>query len=836
MTRAPGPDELPRLTANAIRDYAVVALDTAGHVTGWNPESQQIKGYRDEEIIGQHFSVFYTPEDIAGGKPALALAAAAEQGSCRDAGWCVRQDGTRFYADVVICAMRDAAGVLRGFVEVTHDVTERQRETAERNRALECISVAASAAGLGFWDYNPAGNTLHWDDVMYRLYGRSVQDGEQPYALWARNLHPEDRARCEREVADAIAGTQAFDTTFRVVHPNEEIRYLRAAGKVSRDATGRALQMYGVNFDVTEQVESRNQLAGLLAENAALLSTLHKHALVSVADNRGKIIDANDAFCALSGYAREELLGRDHRIVNSGTHPKAFWTEMWQTVNQGASWRREVCNRSKNGALYWVDSMITPFRDPRTGSMKYISIRFDITQGKANALHLIEAARFDKLTGLANRALFMTRLEKAMARVRAGLQAHYAVLFLDFDRFKLVNDTLGHEAGDELLRQIALRLRGDLRGSDLVNDDDTGNVVSRFGGDEFLLLINDLKAPADAVRIAERLLNTLMPSYEILGSEVHSTASIGIATSEQGNATAEEAVAQADVAMYEAKHAGRGCSVVFNEAMHTRLTRHVQIESSLRRALGTDELSVVYQPIIELATGKMASAEALVRWQHPTLGAVSPEEFIPIAEECGLIIALDEWVLNQACQAMVQWRQADPGRAPQTISVNVSRAELALGDRLLDKLRGTLARVGLPPQCLQLEITEREVMRRPEAALKLMQDLQQLGVRLAMDDFGTGTSSLGLLRDFPFNTIKIDRSFVHGLSGSRELMAVIHATIILVENLNMASLVEGVEDPAQLAILQSLGCRYAQGYLFGRPVPAAQLLDGLPAPAPKEPA
>jgi predicted signal transduction protein with EAL and GGDEF domain len=357
--------------------------------------------------------------------------------------------------------------------------------------------------------------------------------------------------------------------------------------------------------------------------------------------------------------------------------------------------------------------------------------------------------------------------------------------------------------------------------------DDKGNVVSRFGGDEFLILINDLRSPTDATSIAERLIDALAPAYDLHGSEVHSSASIGIITSDQCKSNAEEVVRNADVAMYEAKRAGRACSVVFNEAMQTRLSRHVTIENNLRRALGTSELYLVYQPIVDLSTGKMVSVEALLRWNHPTLGQITPTEFIPIAEESGLIVALGQWVQNEACRAMAAWREHDPLRAPRTISVNISRAELAMGPQLLEQVRTTLERVGLPARCLQLEVTEREVMHQPEEALALLLELQTLGVQLAMDDFGTGTSSLGCLRNYPFNTVKIDRSFVQDLTSSPDVLAVIHATIHLVENLGMASLAEGVEESAQVAVLLSLGCRYAQGYFFSSPVAADLLLDAV---------
>jgi len=437
------------------------------------------------------------------------------------------------------------------------------------------------------------------------------------------------------------------------------------------------------------------------------------------------------------------------------------------------------------------------------------------------------AAHHDKLTGLANRAFFMQRMELAVERVRSGTQRLFAVLFLDFDRFKLTNDTLGHDAGDELLRLIADRLRSELRASDLISDAPTSNVVSRFGGDEFLLLINDLDEPQMAARIAERLLNALRPAYEIQGTEVYSSASIGIVTSDQCPGSAEDAVRNADVAMFEAKRAGRACSVVFNESMHIRLTRHVTIENSLRRAIGSPQIHLLYQPIVDLQSGRMVSAEALVRWRHPELGMIGPAEFIPIAEDSNLIIALGQWVQREACETMVRWMVEDPQGAPDSISVNVSRAELALGHRLVEQIGNMLERVGLPAKRLQIEVTEREVMRDPSGARTVLLELQRLGVRLAMDDFGTGTSSLSLLRDYPFDAIKIDRSFVEGLSSRSDVLAVIHATVTLVENLGMVSVAEGVEEDAQVAILQSMGCRYAQGYLFSAPLPAEELLGAL---------
>jgi EAL domain-containing protein (putative c-di-GMP-specific phosphodiesterase class I) len=277
--------------------------------------------------------------------------------------------------------------------------------------------------------------------------------------------------------------------------------------------------------------------------------------------------------------------------------------------------------------------------------------------------------------------------------------------------------------------------------------------------------------------------------------------------------------------MYEAKRSGRARAVAFNEVMRTRLNRKVAIESSLHKAIGTDQFKLVFQLIIDLDSGGLDSVEALVRWDHPELGAISPSEFIPIAEESELIATLGRWVLEEASRAFVKWHQLDPGRASSRLSVNVSRSELARGGRLLKQIFDTLTRAGMDPECLQLEVTERDVMSNPEVSLELMRELRLQGVRLAMDGFGTGTSSLRILREYPFNTIKIDRSFVKDVDTNPDLLAVIHATVTLIENLGMASLAEGVDDAQQLAVLQSLGCRYAQGSLFGSPLQAELLMD-----------
>jgi predicted signal transduction protein with EAL and GGDEF domain len=326
------------------------------------------------------------------------------------------------------------------------------------------------------------------------------------------------------------------------------------------------------------------------------------------------------------------------------------------------------------------------------------------------------------------------------------------------------------------------------------------------------------------VRVAERLLNTLTASYNVLGHDVQSTASVGIVTSGQCTGSAEEFVRNADMAMYEAKRAGRGCAVVFNEAMHARLTRNLTIETSLRRAIGTEQLYLEYQPVVDLESGRRRSVEVSVRWNHPTMGPIAPDEFIPIAEKTGLLVAIGQWVLEEACREMVQWTKRGDPQTPDTVSIRLSAAEIALGERLTRKVRGTLQSSGLPPGALQLQVCESELMRNSAAVGEVLRELGELGVKLAIDEFGAGHGSLTVLRRSPLDAVKLDRSFLLNLHGSHGSLAVLSATLTLIRNLGLQSIADGVEDSTQIAILQSLGCQCAQGPFFGFAIDAGEML------------
>ena len=443
---------------------------------------------------------------------------------------------------------------------------------------------------------------------------------------------------------------------------------------------------------------------------------------------------------------------------------------------------------------------------------------------------LTAAARLDKLTGLSNRALLSERMSRALERAHGDTEYDFAVMFLDFDRFKLVNDTLGHDIGDLLLKGIANRLRANLRSSDSTAREALGNTVARLGGDEFVVVLDGVGTVEVATIIADRLLGVLAAPYQLGEHVVRSTASIGIVTSASGYGNANDMLRDADIAMYEAKARGKGCHVIFSQAMRDSVHERMTLETDLRAAIGTSEFSLAYQPIVSLETRATIGVEALARWTHPTRGNITPDVFIPIAEETGIIVTLSDQLLIEACAAFVGWQRDQPTCAPEYISVNLSRVQL-LDPLLVDRTMAVVAEAGMLPSQLQLEVTESQIMQQRSNGIPVLARFQSLGVRIAMDDFGTGYSSLSCLQEFPLDVLKVDRSFVANAGQGRDFAALLHAVVTLADNLGLTVVAEGIETEDQLVLLQALGCAGGQGYLLARPMPLAQFAEFLESSA-----
>ncbi len=471
--------------------------------------------------------------------------------------------------------------------------------------------------------------------------------------------------------------------------------------------------------------------------------------------------------------------------------------------------------RRRAGEYLWVLNRGLAVRDDRGDAYRFAGSQRDITHRKRAEERLTYAALHDELTGLPNRALFMDRLDNAVKRFRRRNDQHFGVLFLDLDRFKVINDSLGHVAGDKLLCSIARRLESCLR---------IGDTVARFGGDEFAVLLEDVADFAEVDKVAERIDRELEKPFHIHGHEFFTAASLGVALSSTGYECAEDLLRDADTAMYRAKSEGRGRRVFFDPAMHDRAVARLHLENDLRRAIDRQEFEVYFQPLVELAAGRLRGFEALVRWRHPEKGVMVPGEFLGVAQETGLSQRIGWWVLGEACRRLKAWQQRFGWAGELAVSVNLDARQLSSAE-LLERVESELAASDLEPRCLQLEITEAMIIENPEITSKVLADLRRQGIRLYVDDFGTGYSSLSQLHRFPVDTLKIDRSFVAGMRPENDELEIVRTIVSLAHNLHLTVMAEGVETAEQLAQLRDLGCEYAQGFLFARPLAPGAVED-----------
>ncbi len=504
------------------------------------------------------------------------------------------------------------------------------------------------------------------------------------------------------------------------------------------------------------------------------------------------------------GDALEEWFDRIHpddrpHVADAIAAHRAGETQQFESehrmLHQDASYR-------------WVLTRGVAIRDNAGREVRMAGSQTDITRGKAA----------DPLTGLPNRVLFMDHLDAAIRDAAKSPETCFAVLFLDLDRFKIVNDSLGHHAGDELLVTVAKRLESCLRSSDLVSRMNERCTIARFGGDEFVILVKGLTEPENAYAIADRLLDSLSERLVLQGHDVSVSASIGIAIGPEGTQSPDDLMRDADTAMYQAKSNGKSCWCVFDQSMRLRAVERLALEADLRRALERDEFRVYYQPIVSLPSGRIEGFEALVRWQHATRGLVSPLDFDPIAEETGFIVELGAWVLEEACRQNRIWQLNYETPTPLFISVNVSSKQFA-DPGLVDLVASCLARTELPASSLKLEITETAIMSNPDIAARTLETLRAMGVRVSLDDFGTGYSSLSYLQSFPIDTIKIDRSFIQRFGDSEQSQEIVETIVAQRTAQGMNVTAEGIEEHSQHSKLVNIACETGQGYLYSRPVP-----------------
>jgi len=696
--------------------------------------------------------------------------------------------------------------------ELERMVNQRTAELSERHRKYHSV---IQSSGEGFWQIDRDGRLLEVNPAYARFSGYDQDELVSMHVsdLEAKEL-PEETASHIRRIMRQ--GSDTFETQHR--RKDGSLWDVEVSVSFINEDGG-----YFVAFfrDVTERKRIEQEL-----RIAATAFEIQEG--ITITDANQIIVRVNKAFTQITGYSPDEVIGKRTSILKSGHHDPGFYKAMHQALHREGQWEGEIWDRHKDGHIYPKWLAITAVKDHQGAVTHYIGNFTDITERKTSEEKIRHLAFYDTLTGLANRRLLTERLEHAIAmQTRTG---HYgALLFLDLDNFKLLNDSQGHGVGDELLVEVAQRLKACVRETD---------TVARLGGDEFIVLLEECGTVGDSAvlrvkNVAEKIVAELAEPYVLSCIAHNCSSSIGIVLFSNASVTADTVLAQADTAMYAAKKSGKNAYRFFDPAMQQELEQRAKFESALRQAIGNDQLKLYYQPQVD-DNKQMVGVEALIRWHHPELGLVHPNQFISLAEETDIILPIGHWVLQTACAQLKAW-QKHPLTKTLSIAVNVS-AKQFYQPGFVDEVRQLMAQYDIKPMQLKLELTESMVLRDLDIAVAKMLEFKEIGVILSMDDFGTGYSSLSYLKNLPFDQIKIDKSFMDGIKTNNKDAYIIHSVITLGNLMHMAVVAEGVEDVEQDELLKSLGCKVFQGYLFGKPVPVEELESRLLlAPSDKDP-
>lgn len=696
-------------------------------------------------------------------------------------------------------------------------VLQRSHELDLANQALgkseQRLALALQASELGLWDWNLLTDEVHHTQ-LYALFGLDPEQVRSVRADLKPRLHPDDLPLLRRTLVEHLKGrTEDYRVEYRIRHTQGNWRWIEDRGRaVEHAADGRVLRMLGTRRDITAQKEQEEQqrLAATVFEAAS--------EGIAILDAGFQLLAVNQAFCQITGFDREELLQRNALELPCSRDARRHSQAIGQALEQQGRWQGELVEARRNGELYPQWLQLNGVRDARGNISNIVGFFTDLSARRESEERLRYLAHYDDLTGLANRALFRLRLHEAGQRVRVNGRS-LALLHIDLDRFKLLNESLGHELADQLLKKMALRI------ANAVPEADT---VARLSGDEFVVLFDGYSNLSSLVRVTTRLLDKLRVPQRLGGHELVISASVGISVLSDPSFDLNALLSQADMAKQHAKHLGGDNFQFYTESLRASTLERLQLENHLRKAIDEGQLLVYYQPKLCLRSGRLLAAEALVRWQHPQWGMVPPGDFIGLAEETGLIGPMGEFVLREACWQAFEWRRQ--GMSVR-VSVNLSGYQLRQG-KIVSLVRQVLAETGLAPQLLELELTESQLLDSVEHIISTFQQLHQLGVKLAIDDFGTGYSSLSYLKRFPVDYVKIDQAFIRGLQEGSQDAAIIRAIIAMAKSLGLKVVAEGVETQEQLAFLHDHGCDEAQGYLISRPLDAQAfkaLLDKSPS-------
>lgn len=772
----------------------------------------EITGYGESELLLRDFREITHPDDVEANERLLDVLVLDDAEKFSIEKRMIRRGGEIVWVNLTISLSRLQRGGHQ-FMEVIEDITARKQAERELRGSEGRLRTILSAMQEGVIMRDASGAVIIANAAARRLYGLAPDENFPPLqepegysfvrddgSACPISELPGARAMHEGRPASAVVGIDRRDGSRGWL--------LAKAEPLARDAQMGLHPVVLTLNDVTAQRRAE--------EDLRLAATVFDHSVeaIMITDAQRRILSVNKAFTSLTGFTPEAVVGQTPALLSASRHGLAHYDSIWTEAAEKGVWQGEIWQRRRDGSEFPEWLSIGAVRDRSQAITHYVSVFADITERKASEARIAFLAHHDPLTGLPNRTLLQDRLAQALGRAeRSG--SVLALLFLDLDRFKTINDSLGHLVGDHLLQSVAERLL------QCVRDTDT---ICRQGGDEFIIVLPDIADADVPARIAEKILRRLAEPFEVDGHILGTSFSIGLSVFPEDGRTANVLMKNADTAMYHAKGSGRNTYRFFTEAMNANAMDRLLLERHLRRALESHELSVSFQPQVDIHSGAIVGAEALLRWKSAELGFVPPNRFIPIAEESGLIIPIGRWVLRKACQHAMQWYRS--GYRFVTVAVNISALQFRRGD-IVATVSEVLAETGLPPEYLELELTESILMENAEDILDTVQQLKTLGVRLSIDDFGTGYSSLSYLKRFAVDRLKIDQGFIRGMVDDPDDAAIVRAIIQLGRSLKLEVIAEGVESLRQIEFLKREGCLESQGYFYCQPVSHELFMDML---------
>ena len=784
---------------------AVQGYNHEGQLIYWNKASEKLYGYSREEVMGTECGDILIPQ-IMKEEMKRAFAKWVKQGTKMMPEEMKLKN--KHGEDIYVYSQRvliETADKAYEIYCLQLDLGPIKKTEAKLKKSEAKLFAAQQIAKLGNWEWNLETNEMLWSDEVFHIFGEKPQAFVPDYDIFLTYSIPADRTKILRAVVEAKKRGETQTVEHRITRKDGTIRYLLSSGRVIYNKEGEATTIIGTVQDMTEQKKVEN----LLRQKAQIIEQIHDSVIVM--DLKGYIVEWNNTSSFNLGYRADEVVGK-HICMLFNETKKYFLFKIFLKLKKYGVFRTEIALKHKNGEQFYGNLLVSFLKNDRGEKNAIIAYVENITSRKKAERELIKQknimeyrAYHDDLTGLPNRAYFVEELERTISRVRRN-HALGALLFIDLDYFKEINDSLGHKHGDSVLKSIASRLSKYFR---------KGDFVARFGGDEFTVILENVKGINNVISKVQQLMEMLNAPITINEQRHYITFSIGIALFPNDGDSAEELLKNSDASMYKAKEMGRNTYVFYQQDLTRKAFERVLLATDLRQALKDHSFEIYYQPQVNAVRGKLIGMEGLIRWRHETKGILYPSEFILIAEENGMIIEIDRWMMHEGIQQISQWYKQ--GLNPGVLSLNLSIKQLQAKD-FVSVLKTTLAENECKPEWLELEITESQIMDNPEYTIGILQQINDLGIKLAIDDFGTGYSSLSYLKRLPIHKLKIDQSFVRDIPIDKDDMAIVETIIALSKSLKLEVIAEGVETKEQRDFLVAHDCLNIQGFYYSRPV------------------